>query len=45
VRGSFDDYNLPEDPDVPTVRLREAWRSAALAATVMLVVTVLAFFF
>jgi len=45
VRGSFDDYNLPEDPDVPTVRLGEAWRSAALAATVMLVVTVLAFFF
>jgi len=43
VRGDLDDYNLPADPEVPTIALRDAWQSAALAGVLMLVVTVLAF--
>ena len=37
------DYNLPADPEVPTIALRDAWQSAALAGVVMLVVTAIAF--
>jgi formate dehydrogenase iron-sulfur subunit len=43
VRGDLDDYNLPAAPEVPTIALRDAWQSAALASVLMLVVTVLAF--
>ena len=32
VRGELSEYNLPPRPEVPTVRLREAWQSAGLGA-------------
>jgi formate dehydrogenase iron-sulfur subunit len=43
VRGDITDYNLPPNPDVPTVLLRQSWRAAALASAAMLGVTWLAF--
>jgi formate dehydrogenase iron-sulfur subunit len=43
VRGDIGDYNLPANPEVPTVRLGEAWRSAGLTAAVLLALTSLAF--
>jgi len=42
-RGEPAEYNLPEAPEVPTVHLRDGWRSVALAAGMMLIGTVLAF--
>jgi hypothetical protein len=42
-RGRPEEYNLPSAPDVPTVHLRTGWRSAAIAAGLMLVGTALAF--
>jgi formate dehydrogenase iron-sulfur subunit len=45
VRGDLDDYNLPAQPEVPTMLLRPAWQSAGAAAALMLVVTCLAFAF
>ena len=36
LRGDPKTYNLPERPEVPTVRLAPAWRSAAATAAVML---------
>jgi formate dehydrogenase iron-sulfur subunit len=42
VRGDLAEYNLPRHPEVPTVRLREAWRSAGLAAGLILAITWLA---
>jgi formate dehydrogenase iron-sulfur subunit len=44
VRGKVSDYNLPPNPVVPTVLLRQAWSSAALASAAILGVTALAFF-
>jgi formate dehydrogenase iron-sulfur subunit len=44
VRGSVSEYNLPPNPEVPTVLLRKAWSAAALASAAILGVTVLAFF-
>ena len=42
-RGRPEDYNLPAHPEVPTVHLRDGWRSVAVAAGMMLVGTALAF--
>ena len=44
VRGAPEDYNLPATPEVPTAHLRAGWRSAAIAAGLMLAGTFLAFF-
>jgi formate dehydrogenase iron-sulfur subunit len=43
VRGDITDYNLPPNPEVPTVRLREAWTSAALGGLLVAAITTLAF--
>jgi formate dehydrogenase iron-sulfur subunit len=45
VRGAPGDYNLPEQPEVPGVRLGAAWRSAALASLGLATATALAFAF
>ena len=42
-RGRPEEYNLPPAPEVPTVRLKSAWQSAAAAAGLMLVGAALAF--
>jgi formate dehydrogenase iron-sulfur subunit len=42
VRGNPARYNLPADPEVPTVHLARAWRGAAIAAAIMLAATWLA---
>jgi formate dehydrogenase iron-sulfur subunit len=42
-RGRPEEYNLPAAPDVPTIHLRSGWRSAALAAGLMVLGTALAF--
>lgn len=44
VRGDPRAYNLPPQPEVPTVYLRKGWTSAAAAAALMLAGTLLAFF-
>ena len=43
VRGDPRAYNLPPKPEVPTVYLRDAWRSAAVAAIAALAGTLAAF--
>jgi formate dehydrogenase iron-sulfur subunit len=43
VRGDPRTYNLPPAPEVPTVHLKKAWRSSAIAATLLLGSTLLAF--
>ena len=43
VRGDIADFNLPANPIVPTTLLRAAWTSAALAALLMLAVTIVGF--
>jgi formate dehydrogenase iron-sulfur subunit len=43
VRGDARAYNLPPAPEVPTVYLRDGWRSAAAAAALMLAGTLAAF--
>jgi formate dehydrogenase iron-sulfur subunit len=35
-RGEPEEYNLPASPDVPTIHLQSGWRSAAVAAGLML---------
>ena len=42
-RGRPEDYNLSSHPEVPTVHLRPAWSSAAVAAGMMLVGALAAF--
>ena len=42
-RGRPEEYNLPSTPQVPTVNLRPAWRSAALASALMAAGAMLAF--
>jgi formate dehydrogenase iron-sulfur subunit len=42
-RGRPEDYNLPSEPEVPTVHLRTGWRAAAIAAGLMAIGTALAF--
>jgi formate dehydrogenase iron-sulfur subunit len=43
VRGDPRTYNLPPKPEVPTIYLRKAWISSAIAAGLLLGSTVLAF--
>ena len=43
VRGDPAAFNLPEQPEVPTVHLRKGWTSAAAAALMLVAGTVLAF--
>ena len=43
VRGDPRTYNLPPQPEVPTVYLRKGWTSATLAGGVMMAATFLAF--
>jgi len=43
VRGDAAAYNLPEKPEVPTIYLKPAWTSAAAAAAVLAVGSLLAF--
>jgi formate dehydrogenase iron-sulfur subunit len=43
TRGDPKSYNLPPNPDVPTVHLRKAWTSAGLAAVALLAGTLFAF--
>lgn len=45
VRGDAREYNLPPDPEVPTIYLREAWTAAALGATAIALGSLLAFAF
>ncbi len=43
VRGDPRSYNLPPEPEVPTIYLRDAWRSAIATAALMVVGTMAAF--
>jgi formate dehydrogenase iron-sulfur subunit len=43
VRGDPRTYNLPPEPEVPTVYLKEAWTSSLIAAGLLLGGTLLAF--
>ncbi|HEX2252258.1 MAG TPA: 4Fe-4S dicluster domain-containing protein [Thermoanaerobaculia bacterium] len=43
VRGDPRAYNLPPDPEVPTVHQRDGWRAAAVAAAGMAALAALAF--
>ncbi len=43
IRGDERAYNLPPNPEVPTVHLRKAWTSAAVAAGVIALTTLAAF--
>jgi len=45
VRGDASQYNLPANPQVPTVLLGPAWRAAAAAAATIAVGSLLAFAF
>lgn len=43
VRGDPGSYNLPPEPEVPTVYLRKGWTSAAIASGLMIATTLFAF--
>jgi formate dehydrogenase iron-sulfur subunit len=43
VRGDPRTYNLPPKPEVPTVYLKDGWRSAGLAAGMMVLAGLAAF--
>jgi formate dehydrogenase iron-sulfur subunit len=43
VRGDAGAYNLPAQPEVPTIYLRDGWRSAAAAAVLIIAGTLAAF--
>ena len=43
IRGDSEQYNLPKNPEVPTVLLGKAWRSAAAAAGVIAGAAILSF--
>lgn len=43
VRGDQRDFNLPAAPEVPTIHLRDGWRSAALAAVAIVAVAFASF--
>ena len=43
VRGRPEEYNLPPNPEVPTVHLRDGWASVGVAAGLMLLGTMAAF--
>jgi formate dehydrogenase iron-sulfur subunit len=44
VRGDPRTYNLPPKPEVPTIYLKKAWASSAVAAALLLGGTLVAFF-
>jgi formate dehydrogenase iron-sulfur subunit len=43
LRGEAATFNLPPNPDVPTVYLKRSWTSSALAASLLLGGAILAF--
>src|SRR5204862_4014163 len=43
LRGDPRSYNLPPQPEAPTIYLKKGWTSAAIAAGSMLVLTLLSF--
>ena len=43
IRGDPRSYNLPPNPEVPTIYAKKAWRSSAIAAGLLLGGTLLAF--
>ncbi len=43
VRGEAGQYNLPAKPEVPTIYLKKAWKSSAIAAGLLLAGSILAF--
>jgi formate dehydrogenase iron-sulfur subunit len=43
LRGDPRSYNLPPNPEVPTVHLKKAWTSSTWAAGLLLAGTLLAF--
>jgi formate dehydrogenase iron-sulfur subunit len=43
VRGDPRTYNLPPNPEVPTIYLRKAWRASAIGALMLLGGTIAAF--
>jgi hypothetical protein len=43
VRGDERAYNLPPNPEVPTIYAKKGWKSAAMAAGMLLGGTLLAF--
>jgi len=45
IRGEPETYNLPPEPEVPTVYLKEGWKSAAIEAVVMISAVVTSFLF
>jgi formate dehydrogenase iron-sulfur subunit len=44
LRGRPEEFNLPGDPEVPTVFLRDGWAAAAVGAGLMLIGAAAAFF-
>jgi formate dehydrogenase iron-sulfur subunit len=45
VRGDARNYNLPPNPQVPTVLLKQSWSAAAVAAGAIVAASLLAFAF
>jgi len=43
VRGDPRAYNLPSKPEVPTIYLKEGWKSSALGAGILLAGALAAF--
>jgi formate dehydrogenase iron-sulfur subunit len=43
VRGDPKAYNLPPNPEVPTIHLRDGWRASAIGAAMLLAGSLLAF--
>jgi formate dehydrogenase iron-sulfur subunit len=43
VRGDVRAYNLPREPEAPAAKMADGWRSAALTAGAMILLTALAF--
>jgi formate dehydrogenase iron-sulfur subunit len=43
LRGDPRSYNLPPNPEIPTIHAKKAWKSSALAAAVLLGGAILAF--
>ena len=45
LRGEPETYNLPPRPEVPTIYLKEGWKSAAVEAVAMVGAVVASFLF
>ena len=45
LRGEPATYNLPAKPEVPTLYMKDAWRSAAIEAAAMVASVAAAFLF